>query len=160
MDAVTYTPIGVIRTPWREMAGTSLHSVAATDREGTVEIAPPYIAGLRDLADFSHLILLYHLHRMTGYALEVTPFLDDTSHGLFATRAPKRPNPIGFSVVRLAAVAGGILTVRDVDMLDDTPLLDIKPYVPVFDRHDAERTGWYAANAGKVHTTHADDRFR
>jgi len=160
MQTVAYTPIGVIHTPWSEMAGTPLHSVAAADAAGRVEIAPDYAAGLRDIAGFSHLILLYHLHRITGYALDVTPYLDTVTHGIFATRSPKRPNPIGFSVVRLVGVEGATLHIRGVDMLDGTPLLDIKPYVPAFDRWDAERTGWYTANADKVHTTRADERFR
>lgn len=159
MQAVTYTPIGVIHTPWIEMAGTPLQSVAAADAAGRVEIAPEYAGGLRDIEGFSHLILLYHLHRMTGYALAVTPYLDTVTHGVFATRSPKRPNPIGFSVVRLVGVEGTTLHIRDVDMLDGTPLLDIKPYVPAFDRWDAERTGWFADNANKVHTTRADERF-
>ncbi len=160
MQAITYTPIGVIHTPWIEMAGTPVQSVAADDAAGRVEITPEYAAGLRDIAGFSHLILLYHLHHITGSALEVTPYLDTATHGIFATRSPKRPNAIGFSVVRLVGVDGATLHIRGVDMLDGTPLLDIKPYVPAFDRWDAERTGWFAANVSKVHTTCADERFR
>jgi tRNA-Thr(GGU) m(6)t(6)A37 methyltransferase TsaA len=160
MDAVTLQPIGVIRTPWTEMAGMPLQAVAAEGVRGTVEIAAEYAAGLRDLEGFSHLILLYHLHRMTGYALEVTPYLDTRKRGVFATRSPKRPNPIGFSVVRLVHVEACTLTIEDVDMLDGTPLLDLKPYVPAFDHRPADRTGWLEANAAKIQTTRADERFR
>jgi len=156
MQTVTYIPIGVIHTPWSEMTGTPLQSVAAADAMGRVEVAPEYVGGLQDIEGFSHLILLY----MTGYALEVTPYLDTVAHGVFATRSPKRPNPMGFSVVWLVSVEGTTLHIRGADMLDGTPLLDIKPYVPAFDCWDAERTGWFAANAEKVHTTRADERFR
>ncbi|MGI8854292.1 MAG: tRNA (N6-threonylcarbamoyladenosine(37)-N6)-methyltransferase TrmO [Thermomicrobiales bacterium] len=160
MDEICYTPIGVIHTPWTEMAGTPLQSVAADGVAGSIDLLPAYAAGLRDVEGFSHLILLYHLHRMTGFALDVTPYLDTATHGIFATRSPKRPNPIGFSVVRLTGVEGATLRITDVDMLDGTPLLDIKPYVPTFDHRDAERTGWFASRAAHVHTTRADERFR
>lgn len=160
MQAICYTPIGVMHTPWIEMAGTPLQSVAAEGVAGSIDLLPAYAAGLRDIDGFSHLILLYHLHRMAGFALDVIPYLDTVSHGIFATRSPKRPNPIGFSVVRLVGVDATTLHIRDVDMLDGTPLLDIKPYIPTFDHRDAERTGWFAANVNKVHTTRADERFR
>jgi tRNA-Thr(GGU) m(6)t(6)A37 methyltransferase TsaA len=160
MQPITYTPIGTIRTPWTEMAGMPLQSVAAEGVAGSIEELPAYAAGLRDIEGFSHLILLYHLHRMTGYALDVTPYLDTATHGIFATRSPKRPNSIGFSVVRLIGVEGTTLTIADVDMLDGTPLLDIKPYVPAFDHREAERMGWFATRAAQVHTTRADERFR
>jgi len=160
MATITYTPIGTIHTPWQEMTGMPVQPVAAQGIPGTVVIAPDFVPGLRDLNGFSHLILLYHLHQMTGYQLTVTPFLDTVAHGIFATRSPKRPNPIGFSVVRLLDVMGDTLRVADVDMLDGTPLLDLKPYVPAFDAHDTERIGWFAANIEKVHQTRADERFR
>ncbi len=160
MNDVVFTPIGVIHTPWTEMAGMPLQAVAAQGVTGTITIAPEYAAGLRDLDGFSHLILLYHLHQMTGHQLEVTPYLDTVTRGIFATRSPKRPNPIGFSVVRLLSVAGETLTIADVDMLDGTPLLDLKPYVPAFDAHATERIGWFATNVEKVHRVRADERFR
>jgi tRNA-Thr(GGU) m(6)t(6)A37 methyltransferase TsaA len=160
MTPITYLPIGVIHTPWTEMAGMPLQSVAAVGVAGTVAIAPEYAPGLRDIEGFSHLILLYHLHRMTGSALEVTPYLDTQTHGVFATRSPKRPNPVGFSVVRLVGVDGCTLAIEDVDMLDGTPLLDLKPYVPAFDHRDTNRVGWLGESALNVHTTRADERFR
>lgn len=158
MNRVIYSPIGTIRTPWLEIAGMPLQSVAAEGVAGSVDIEPEYAAGLRDLDGFSHLILLYHLHTITGFALHVRPYLDTAEHGIFATRSPKRPNPIGLSVVRLVRVEDRSLYIEDVDMLDGTPLLDVKPYVPRFDQRPAERIGWFAT-ARDVHATRADERF-
>jgi len=159
-DAVRYRPIGVIRTPFREPAGTPIQTTSSVGSAGHVELDPAFGAGLRDLDGFSHLILLYHLHRVGVVKLTVTPFLDDREHGLFATRAPARPNPIGLSVVRLVTVNGTRLDIEDVDMIDGTPLLDLKPYVPAFDvRHDV-RVGWYAERLDRIEGATADDRFR
>jgi tRNA-Thr(GGU) m(6)t(6)A37 methyltransferase TsaA len=96
---------------------------------------------------------------MTGYTLEVTPYLDDQAHGVFATRSPRRPNPLGLSVVRLIAIEDGRLLIEDVDLLDGTPVLDLKPYVPTFDARDTARIGWFAGRVERVHTMRADDRF-
>lgn len=162
MDLITYAPIGVIRTPYTQITGMPVHAVATPEVVGTVEIAPEYAAGLRDLDDFSHLILLYHLHEIRGHALEVRPYLagaDDPPRGVFATRSPKRPNPIGLAVVRLIGIDGHILRIAGVDMLDNTPLLDIKPYVPAFDARPADRIGWYAGNLENVARVRADERF-
>lgn len=160
METITYTPIGVVRSPFTELAGMPLQSVAATDVLATVEVFPEYQAGLRDLDGFSHLILLCHLHLMHGHTLEVMSFLDTVSHGVFATRAPRRPNPIGLSVVRLLRVEGGTLHLTEVDLVDGTPVLDIKPYIPTFDSRDTTAIGWYTDKVGNVQTTRADDRFR
>ena len=125
-------------------------------------LAPEYAAGLRDLEGFSHLILLCHLHQMRDYALMVRPYIggpDGPERGIFATRSPKRPNPIALTIVRLIAVTGATLTVAGVDLLDGTPLLDIKPYVPAFDARDAERTGWFADVIDRAAHTRADERF-
>lgn len=127
---------------------------------GTVEVDPAYEEGLADLEGFSHLCLLYHLHLSEGYALVVKPFLDDTPRGLFATRAPKRPNPIGLSVVRLVRVEGCRLYVENVDVVDGTPLLDLKPYVPAFDAPEEVRLGWLTGRAGRASGLQADDRFK
>ena len=116
-------------------------------------------AGLRDLDGFSHLHLITHLHRGTTGGLEVVPFLDDTVRGIFATRSPRHPNPIGISVVRLLAVVGSTLEGSGVDLLDGTPVLDIKPYVPTFDIVAAERVGWLEGAAERVHEVKADRRF-
>jgi tRNA (adenine37-N6)-methyltransferase len=135
-------PIGVIHTPFTDKAQTPIQS-SRSQAIGQVEVDLEFAAGLQDLEGLSHLILLYVFHRSTGYALQVKPFLDDQLHGLFATRYPARPNPIGLSVVRLLARRGNRLEIEGVDMLDGTPLLDIKPYVPEFDVRTETRTGWY-----------------
>ena len=155
---LTFEPIGVIHSPFDEVAGMPIQPGRARGIEGTVEVLTPYEEGLQDLDGFSHIILLYHFHRSEGYGLRVVPFLDTESRGLFATRAPRRPNPIGLSVVRLSRVEGRTLSILDVVVLDGTPLLDIKPYVPDFDAPGQVRIGWIAqARKGDVR---ADDRFR
>ena len=135
-------PIGVIHTPFTDKAQTPIQS-SRSQAIGQVEVDLEFAAGLQDLEGLSHLILLYVFHQSVGYRLQVKPFLDDQAHGLFATRYPARPNPIGLSVVRLLARRGNYLEIEGVDMLDGTPLLDIKPYVPEFDVRTETRTGWY-----------------
>ena len=127
---------------------------------GTVEIFPEFEDGLKDLDGFSYLILLYFLHKVSGGKLTVTPFLDSEPRGIFATRAPTRPNPIGLSVVRLLGIEGNMLRVENLDILDGTPLLDIKPYVPEFDYRPEARTGWLERAQGKAREIKSDDRFR
>ncbi len=126
---------------------------------GTIEIFPEFIPGLKDLEGFSHIILLYYLHQAGPAKLEVTPFLDSQPHGIFATRAPTRPNAIGLSVVRLTKIEGSILYVEHLDILDGTPLLDIKPYIPEFDFQPEVRIGWLEQARGKVKQTTSDKRF-
>jgi tRNA-Thr(GGU) m(6)t(6)A37 methyltransferase TsaA len=159
MTVICYTPIGVVRTPFRTQAGTPLQTIAAAGVPGRIELDPAFAEGLTDLAEFSHLWLLVHLHQIQGYALKVMPYLDDQMRGVFATRSPRRPNPIGMSVVRLCAIEGCTLHIEEVDLLDGTPLLDLKPYVPLFDRRDTERIGWFAAHLDRIQTIRADDRF-
>lgn len=160
MDAIHYTPIGVIRSPFREEQGMPIQSIVADDGIGTVELEASYAPGLLDLEGFSHLFLLCHLHRATGRALVVTPFLDEEPHGVFATRSPKRPNPISLSIVRLLQIEGCTLHVAGLDLIDGTPVLDIKPYVPRFDVRTTEAIGWYATQLHKLAHVRADDRFR
>ena len=126
MDSITYTPIGIIRTPFAVEAGMPIQAVAAQGVRGRIELDPALALGLRDLEGFSHLTLLFHMHLITSPALEVTPFLDTKTHGIFATRSPRRPNAIGLSTVRLLHIDGTTLHIEEVDMLDGTPLLDIK----------------------------------
>jgi len=160
MEEILYRPIGVIRSPFQDTRNMPIQPAGARGVAGTVEVEPTYADGLRDLEGFSHIILIYHFHRASGYALEVRPFLDDTPRGLFATRAPRRPNPVGLSVVRLVRVEGCILHIEDVDVVDGTPLLDIKPYVPEFDVREGERIGWLTDRVTRAHRARADDRFR
>ena len=128
--------------------------------EGTVEVFEQYRAGLKDLDGFSHIVLLCHFHRSQGFSLHVVPYLDSKVRGVFATRAPKRPNPIGLSVVQLDRIEDGVLHIRNLDILDGTPLLDIKPYVPEFDSPVEVRTGWLEEARKTVSDRTSDNRFR
>ncbi len=134
-------PIGIIHSPFHEREQTPIQP-SRSQVQGRVEVYPEFAAGLEDIEGFSHIILLYVFHQSSGFTLRVKPFLDDRLHGLFATRYPKRPNPIGISVVRLAGREGNTLQIEGVDVLDGTPLLDIKPYVSEFDLRTATRSGW------------------
>jgi tRNA-Thr(GGU) m(6)t(6)A37 methyltransferase TsaA len=156
MASMTSIAIRVIHTPFRQVKGAPIQPVFAPAAEGTVELLPEYADGLTDLAGFERVWLVYWLDRTGPARLRVIPFRDTIDHGIFATRAPCRPNPIGLSCVRLIAVAGNVLTVADVDMLDGTPLLDIKPYVPQFDAFPSVRAGWLDSSQNN---THADGRF-
>ena len=140
--------IGVIHSPFNEKAQTPIQPNRST-AYGQVEVFPEYAPGLQDLEGFSHIYLLYAFHQSKGFNLRIRPFLDDEEHGLFATRHPCRPNPIGLSVVRLVALRDNILEIEGVDVLDGTPLLDIKPYVPDFDLRTDVKTGWYATRSKK-----------
>jgi tRNA-Thr(GGU) m(6)t(6)A37 methyltransferase TsaA len=142
LTEILMRPIGVIHSPFKEKSETPIQAVRSQAR-GTVEIFPDYAEGLQDLEGFSHIFLLYAFHESSGYSLIVKPFLNDALHGLFATRYPNRPNPIGLSVVHLISRTGASLEIEGVDMLDGTPLLDIKPYVPEFDIRTNSRNGWY-----------------
>ncbi len=118
-----------------------------------------YAAGLRDLEGFEYVILLTYMHQATSEPLEVVPFLDSVAHGVFATRSPIRPNRIGLSVVRLIAIQGSTLRFEGTDMLDGTPVLDIKPYVPAFDARQTDRIGWFASKLDQLLNKRADDRM-
>lgn len=158
-DTVSYEPIGVVRSPFSAFEGMPLQSVAGAEVHGQIEVHPGFEPGLLDLDGFSHLFVIAHLHRGRPGGLRVVPFLDDTERGIFATRSPRHPNPIGLSVVRLLAVRGVTLDIAGVDLIDGTPVLDIKPYVPAFDVVAAERTGWLERGAPRVHEVRADARF-
>ena len=150
-------PIGIIHSPHQSEEGTPVQAALATGVQGTVEVFPTYAAGLRDLDGFDRIWLVYWFDRAKEAELVVTPYLDSAPRGLFATRAPCRPNPIGLSAVRLLGIMGGTLQVDGLDILDNTPLLDIKPYVPAFDIFQAKRIGWFGnAKGGSVV---ADGRF-
>jgi tRNA-Thr(GGU) m(6)t(6)A37 methyltransferase TsaA len=143
MDAnFVMVPIGVIHSPFTEPKGMPIQPTFSRAL-GRVEVLPEYAEGLQDLEAFSHVILIYALHRSEGYSLRVKPFLDDVARGLFATRYPCRPNPIGLSTVRLLSRRHNVLEVEGIDVLDGTPLLDIKPYVPEFDSKVDAHAGWY-----------------
>lgn len=157
--AIDFHPIGIIRTPYRDVAEMPIQPRGAIGVKGTIEISKVLVDGLSDLAGFSHIILVYRFHMAPPSRLRVTPFLDRREHGIFATRAPTRPNPIGISVVRLLGIRENLLTVENVDILDGTPLLDIKPYVPAFDAWETDSLGWISESRERVDQVRSDDRF-
>jgi tRNA (adenine37-N6)-methyltransferase len=140
--SIAYTPIGIIRSGHTKPEETPIQPVYAEGCAGEAEVFPEFAAGLRDIEGFSHIYLVYHLHKADRPRLTVKPFLQDVERGVFATRAPCRPNPIGISVVRLVRREGNVLHVEGVDVLDATPLLDIKPYTARFDHIESTRNGW------------------
>jgi tRNA-Thr(GGU) m(6)t(6)A37 methyltransferase TsaA len=142
MTSITHIPIGVIHSTFTDPADTPIQSIFADGARGTVEVFPEYAAGLKDIDGFSHLILIYHFHLAEGYSLISKPFIGDKEKGIFSIRHPRRPNPIGISIVRLKNVRGNILEICDVDILDGTPLLDIKPFVHQFDQRADIQSGW------------------
>ncbi|HDJ37696.1 MAG TPA: tRNA (N6-threonylcarbamoyladenosine(37)-N6)-methyltransferase TrmO [Methanosarcinales archaeon] len=142
MANITHTPIGVIHSPFTDPADTPIQGVFADGARGEVEVFPEYADGLRDIDGFSHLIILYHFHLANGYSLISKPFMGDNEKGIFAIRHPNRPNPIGISIVRLDTVRGNVLEISDIDILDGTPLLDIKPFVHQFDHRADIQSGW------------------
>lgn len=160
METFTYQAIGVLRTPYTDPKGAPIQPSGARGSVGRAELEPHLEPALKDLAGFSHLWLIYHCHRVGPLHLVVTPFLDGDPHGVFSVRAPSRPNPMGLSLVRLKAVEGTVLHLLDVDMLDGTPLLDLKPYVPEFDDPEGTvRRGWLEQRAEAANGFSGDDRF-
>ncbi len=155
---IVFSPIGIIHTPFMEPEGTPIQTVFSKETRGAVEVFDQYRQALTDLDGFSHIILLYYFHQSRGPKLTCRPFLDNQERGLFATRAPARPNAIGLSIVELIKVENCLLTIGCPDMIDGTPLLDIKPYIGDFDVKANIRTGWYATAQNRVQTA-ADRRF-
>jgi tRNA-Thr(GGU) m(6)t(6)A37 methyltransferase TsaA len=157
MNGLALKVIGRIRSPFTQSAGAPIQSALAKGVEGSVELYARYSTGLRDLDGFERVWLLYWFDRTRNGRLLVRPFLDDQERGVFATRAPCRPNPIGLTCVRLLGIDGCRLRIAGVDVLDRTPLLDIKPYVPKFDCFEARRVGWLRDALGR--RLMADGRF-
>jgi tRNA-Thr(GGU) m(6)t(6)A37 methyltransferase TsaA len=160
MDEIRYRPIGTIHTPFKARAGMPIQPSGGRGIEGVAELDHEYEEALSDLEGFSHVYLIYHLHESRGYDLKVVPFLDTKKRGLFATRAPRRPNPIGISVVRVTRIEGSRLHFSDVDILDGTPLLDIKPYVREFGADDSLRVGWLEGKSRQARRQRSDSRFK
>ncbi len=159
LHEIIYKPIGLVHSPFKECEGTPIQGTASGDNEGIVEVFPEYTDGLKDLEGFSHIILIYHFHLSGKFSLKVKPYMDDRLRGIFATRAPARPNPMGLSIVRLIKIEGAKLYIHNLDIVDGTPLLDIKPYVPVFDEREVYKTGWLEKNINKLPRTKDDNRF-
>jgi len=156
----SFSPIGIIHSPFHDLAGMPIQPSSEASAPGTIELQPEYSPGLKDLEGFSHIILIYHLHQSHRKDLSVVPFLDSEPRGVFATRAPNRPNSIGLSVVKLIRVEKNIRHVENLDILDGTPLLDIKPYIPEFDSPQKYRLGWLEKVRTRVRTTRSDERFQ
>ena len=154
---ILFRPIGMIHTPFHAHTGTPIQPAVADGAAGTITVLTPYSDALDDLAGFERIWLLYHLDRAAPWRRKVVPYRDVVERGLFATRSPCRPNPIGMSVVRLLSVEGNVLHVCDADILDGTPLLDIKPYVPEFDSHPISKAGWL--DQASSQRCVADERF-
>jgi tRNA-Thr(GGU) m(6)t(6)A37 methyltransferase TsaA len=159
MKEIIYKPIGIIHSPFKNPKGTPIQPTAAKDIEGIIEIYPEYMEGLQDLDEFSHIILLYHCHFSDKMLLKVKPYMDDIQHGVFATRAPSRPNSIGLSIVSLIKIEKNLLYIKEIDIVDGTPLLDIKPYVQEFDYRENSKNGWLEKNIKKLPKAKDDGRF-
>ena len=160
LDPIVMTPIGVIHTPFKEVRDTPIQPLGGQGVRGSIVLDPAYAEGLVDVDGFSHLTLVYCFDRIHAPALRVVPFMDTQERGIFATRAPKRPNRIGLSTVRLRSVQGCVLEIEDVDMLDGTPLLDIKPFYPRYDNRADVRLGWLERVKDlPVERLKADERF-
>lgn len=157
---IKYKPIGIIHSPFKNIEGIPIQPSGAKGIQGRVEFHREFVDGLKDLDGFSHIILLYHFHLSKGYSLKVIPFLDDSPKGLFATRAPKRPNPIGISVVKIIRIEDNSIFVENIDIVNGTPLLDIKPYASFLDNVENEKIGWLSKNVSNVKSIKSDERFK
>ena len=151
--------IGTIRSPFTRIEDMPIQPTGAGDTRGSVEVVKTYSEGLKDLSGFSHIYLLYLFHKAGRMSLTVTPFMDTAERGVYATRSPLRPNHIGISIVRLLWVEDNILTIEGVDVLDGTPLIDIKPYIENFDRVENSTSGWMTAGRDEVAKIRSDGRF-
>jgi tRNA-Thr(GGU) m(6)t(6)A37 methyltransferase TsaA len=160
MNRMVMNPIGVIHTPFENLEGMPIQPVGAEQIKGQVVVDPQYADGLADIEGFSHLILIYAFHQSKGFQLIVKPFLDDRMRGLFATRAPRRPNPIGLSIVALLRREQNILHVSNIDVVNGTPLLDVKPFVPAFDAPQATAIGWLEGKVAHSRRMRSDERFK
>ena len=159
LSTITIEPIGIAHSPFSELAGMPIQPKGAQGKIGTIEIRPEFVEGLKDLAGFSHIYLIYHFHKAGKQKLTVKPFMDNQPRGVFATRSPVRPSHIGISIVELLSVENNIITVSGIDLLDQTPILDIKPYVEKFDYPENSQSGWMQASADDISNKRADDRF-
>jgi tRNA-Thr(GGU) m(6)t(6)A37 methyltransferase TsaA len=153
---IKFQPIGRIYTDFKEKTNVPIQPIFS-ESKGRIEIESEYAAGLKDLEDFSHIFLIYYFNKSKKYSLTVKPFLEDEERGVFATRAPNRPNGIGISIVKLNKIEGNILYISNVDIINNTPLLDIKPYVRDFDSVQSNKQGWIEGKIKKNH--YSDDRF-
>ena len=158
---ITINPIGIIHTPFNDIKGMPIQPLAAKGVKGHIELFPKYTEGLIDLAGFSHITLLYQLHKINGYDLMVKPFMDNKEHGIFATKSPKRPNAIGLSTVKLLGIENNIIHIEMVDMFNGTPLIDIKPFFSKFDNRKNTKSGWLDNQENiPIRELRSDERFK
>lgn len=153
-------PLGIIHSPFKTVENMPIQPLAGREYEAQIEIYSEFLEGLADLEGFSHIYIIFHLNKVENYRLKVVPFLDTVERGVFSTRSPARPNPLGLSLVELISVNGNILDIRGVDMLDGSPVIDIKPYVPDFDRHNKVRRGWLEGKTESAEKKFSDSRFK
>jgi tRNA-Thr(GGU) m(6)t(6)A37 methyltransferase TsaA len=158
MEAIKYKPIGIIRSPYKESIGIPRQAVGASDVKGQIQIFEQFIEGLKDLNGFSHIVVIFHMHLVEKPSLKACPPWDGKEHGVFATRSPYRPNPIGLSVVRLESIAHNILHITSVDMADSTPVLDIKPYIPDLNPKNGIRISWLTDKVEGMNKSKSGDR--
>jgi tRNA-Thr(GGU) m(6)t(6)A37 methyltransferase TsaA len=162
MKMITFKPIGIIHSPFKEPVGMPIQPAGAKGIKGTIEIFEEFKEGLKDLDGFSHIVLIFHFHLSKSFKLLVHPYMEDKIRGVFATRAPRRPNQIGMSIVRLDKIEDNILHISNVDIIDGTPLLDIKPFVPGFDCFDINKDskiGWLKKRVENAEKYKSDERF-
>ena len=157
---IVYKPIGIIHSPFDKLEDMPIQTSSESSGPGVVEVYPEFAPGLKDLEGFSHVYLLFHMHKTGEVKLKVTPFLDEQSRGLFATRAPSRPNPIGLSLVKIVRIEKNLIHVDRVDVLDGTPLIDLKPYVPAFEEVEEARIGWLENARSRIRSRNSDARFK
>lgn len=160
MTDIKIDPIGIVHSPYKTAEGTPIQPIVAKNNLAQIEIYEEYAEGLKDLELFSHIYVLFHLHKISKQLLKVTPFLDTKPHGVFATRSPGRPNQIGISVVCIEKIEGNIIFIKNIDMLDGSPVLDIKPYIPQFDLFPEATSGWYTKDKAKIENQKDDGRFK
>ena len=160
MNQVIFKPIGTIHSPFTHPEDMPVQSAAAEGITGKIVLNEEYVEGLSDLDGFSHIYLIYHFHLSESYSLKVTPFLDDQKRGVFSTRAPKRPNAIGLSVVKLIKINHSIIDIENIDIIDGTPLLDIKPYVGEMEAINQYKIGWLSNRIKEIKSKNSDNRFK
>jgi tRNA-Thr(GGU) m(6)t(6)A37 methyltransferase TsaA len=160
VEPIVYRPIGYVVSPHTDLDGMPLQPAADTEGESRIEVSEPHRGCLVDLDGFTHVWVLAHLHEMLGWDPTVRAFLDDKQHGTFATRSPRRPNPIGLSLARIVVVEPSAVVVDGLDLLNGSPVLDLKPFVPLFDTPEGEvQSGWFEGHAEGIFARTSDDRF-
>jgi len=158
-DEFVIKPIGIVHSPFTSVDGMPIQSAAAMEEKARVEVFEEFAAGLRDIESFEYLVLITRFHVGNSENLNVIPFMDVKTHGVFSTRSPARPNRLGMTIVKLEKVSGRFLEILGNDMLDQTPVIDIKPYVPALDSKETEKIGWYKDRLFTLPTARSDSRM-